>query len=86
MGVMGGKSDVSGLSGLSGGISSDHELGEYLRLLLHAAVEPLEPAGGGLKRIRARLAPRPRWAAGGFECRRPAEMPARRRPPCCRSS
>jgi hypothetical protein len=75
---MRGKSDVSGLSGLSGEISSDHELGDYLRLVLHAAVEPLEPADG-LKRIRARLA---RRAAGRFACRRPAEMPARR--PRCR--
>jgi len=79
---MRGKSDVSGLSGLPGEISSDAEMGEYLRLLLHAAVEPLEPAGGGLKRIRARLAPRRRRAAAGLACRRPAVMPARRRPPC----
>jgi len=79
---MRGKSDVSGLSGLPGGISSDAEMGEYLRLLLHAAVEPLEPADGGLQRIRARLAPRPRRAAAGLACRRPAETPARRRPRC----
>jgi hypothetical protein len=77
--VMRGK---SGVSGLSGGISSDHELGEYLRLLLHAAVEPIELTDGGLKRIRARLALRPRRAVGGLACRRPAEVPARRRPRC----
>ena len=78
-GVMRGK---SGVSGLSGGINSNHELGEYLRLLLHAAVEPIEQTDGGLKRIRARLARRPRRAAGRLACRRPAEMPARRRRRC----
>ena len=65
------------MSRLSGGISSDHELGEHLRLLFHAAVEPIELADGGLKRIRARLARRPQQAIGGFACRRPAEMPRR---------
>jgi hypothetical protein len=58
---MRGKSDVSRLFG---GISSDHEFGEYLRRLLRAAVEPIEPADGGLKRIRARVGQRPRRAAG----------------------
>jgi hypothetical protein len=72
----------SGVSGLSGGIDSTHELGEYLRLLLHAAVEPIEQTDGGLKRIRARLALRRQRAAGGLACRRPADMPARRRPRC----
>src|SRR5262245_3422546 len=66
---MGGK---SGVSGLAGGISSDHELGEYVRLLLRATVAPREPGEGGLNRIRARLGQRPRWAAGGLACRRPA--------------
>jgi len=66
---MGGK---SGVSGLAGGISSDHELGEYVRLLLRAAVESIEPGGGGLNRIRARLGQRPRRAAGGLACRRAA--------------
>ena len=76
---MRGKSDVSRLSG---GASSDHEFGEYLRSLLLAAVEPIEPADGGLKRIRARLGPRPRRAADGLACRQPADMPARRHPRC----
>jgi hypothetical protein len=75
---MRGKSDVSRLSG---GISSDHEFGEYLRGLLHAAVEPIDPAGGGLKQIRARLGQRTRRAARRLACRR-AEMPARRHPQC----
>ena len=66
MGVMRGKSDVSRLSG---GISSDHEFGDYLRRLLRAAVEPIEPADGGLKRIRARLGPAP--AAGSRRARVP---------------
>jgi len=66
---MGGK---SGVSGLAGGISSDHELGEYVRLLLRAAVESIEPGEGGLNRIRARLGQRPRRAAGGLACRRAA--------------
>jgi hypothetical protein len=81
MGVMRGKSDVSLLFG---GISSDHELGDYLRRLFRAAVEPIEPADGGLKRIRARLGQRPRRAAGGLAGRRAAEMPARRHPRCRR--
>ncbi len=76
---MRGKSDVSRLSG---GTSSDHEFGEYLRRLLLAAVEPIEPAGGGLKRIRARLGRRARRAAGALACQQPAEMPARRHPRC----
>lgn len=79
MGVMRGKSDVSRLFG---GISSDHEFGDYLRRLFQAAVEPIEPADGALKRIRARLGQRPRRAAGGLACRRAAEMPARRHPRC----
>ena len=79
MGVMRGKSDVSRLFG---GISSDHEFGDYLRLLLRAAVEPIEPADGGLKRIRARLGPRARRAASGLACRQPLEMPARWHPRC----
>ena len=66
---MGGK---SGVSGLAGGISSDHDFGDYLRHLLRAAVEPIEPAGDGLKRIRARLGQRPCRAAGGLACRRAA--------------
>jgi hypothetical protein len=66
---MGGK---SGLSGLPGGISSDHELGEYVRLLLRAAVESIEPGEGGLNRIRARLGQRSRRSAGGLACRRTA--------------
>ena len=49
---MRGKSDVSLMPG---GISSDSDFGEYLRGLLRAAVEPIEPADGGLKRIRALL-------------------------------
>ena len=65
------------MSRLSGGTSSDHELGEYLRLLLHEAAETIEPSDGGLKRIRARLARRRRRVAGRFACRRPAEIPAR---------
>ena len=76
---MRGKSDVSRLSG---GTSSDHEFGEYLRRLLLAAVEPIEPADGGLKRIRARLGQRPRRAADALACRQPAEMTARRHPRC----
>ena len=76
---MRGKSDVSRLSG---GTSSDHEFGEYLRSLLLAAVEPIEPADGGLKRIRARLGQRARRAATGLACRQPAEMPARRHQRC----
>ena len=79
---MGGKSDVSQLSG---GLSSEHELGEYLRQLLHAAVEPIEPADNGLKRIRARLALRLQRTVREFGCRRPAEMPARRHPRCQRA-
>jgi hypothetical protein len=71
---MRGKSDVSRLSG---GTSSDHEFGEYLRSLLLAAVEPIEPADGGLKRIRARLGQRARRAASGLACRQPLGMPAR---------
>jgi len=67
---MGGK---SGVSGLAGGISSDHELGEYVRLLLRAAVESIEPGEGGLNRIRARLGQRPRRSAGGLACRRAAD-------------
>jgi hypothetical protein len=66
---MGGK---SGVSGLAGGIGSDHELGEYVRLLLRAAVESIEPREGSLNRIRARLAQRPRRSAGGLACRRAA--------------
>jgi len=76
---MGGK---SGVSGLAGGTSSDHELGSYVRLLLRAAVESIEPAEDGLTRIRARLRHHPRRAAGGLECRRAAVMQARRRPRC----
>ena len=78
---MGGKSDVSRLSG---GISSDHDFGEYLRGLLRAAVEPIEPADGGLKRIRALLGQRSQRAAGGLACRQAAaaEMLARRHPRC----
>ena len=76
---MRGKFDVSRLSG---GTSSDHEFGEYLRSLLMAAVEPIEPADGGLKRIRARLGQRARRAASGLACRQPAEMPIRRHPRC----
>jgi hypothetical protein len=76
---MRGKSDVSRLSG---GTSSDHEFGEYLRSLLLAAVEPIEPADGALKRIRARLGQRARRAASGLVCRQPAGMPARRHPQC----
>ena len=70
------------MSRLPGGISSDHGLGEYLRLLLHEAVDTIEPTDGGLKRIRARLARRPQRAVGGFACRQSAMMPARRRPRC----
>jgi hypothetical protein len=66
---MGGK---SGVSGLPGGISSDHELGEYVRLLLRAAVESIEPGEGSLNRIRARLGQRLRRSAGGLACRRAA--------------
>ena len=79
---MGGKSGVSGLVGLAGGTSSDRELGEYVRLLLRAAVESIEPAEDDLARIRARLGQRPRRAAGGLACRRPAGMQARQRPRC----
>ena len=79
---MGGKSGVSGLVGLAGGTSSDPELGEYVRLLLRAAVESIEPAEDGLARIRARLGQRPRRAAGGLACRRAAGMRARQRPRC----
>ena len=70
------------MSRLPGGTISDHEFGEYLRGLLLAAVEPIEPADGGLKRIRARLAQPSRRAASGLACRQPAEMPARRHPRC----
>ena len=76
---MRGKSDVSRLSG---GISSDHEFGEYLRGLLRAAVEPIEPTDSGLKRIRARLGQRSQRSAAGLACRRAAVMPARRHPRC----
>ena len=76
---MGGK---SGVSGLAGGTSSDHELGSYVRLLLRAAVESIEPTEDGLTRIRARLRQRPRRAAGGLECRRAAVTQARQRPRC----
>jgi hypothetical protein len=85
---MGGK---SGVSGLARGTTSHHELGEYVRLLLRAAVESIEPAEDGLKRIRARLGQRPRRAtrglayrraAGGLACRRAAEMRARLHPRC----
>ena len=76
---MRGKSDVSLLSG---GISSDQEFGEYLRGLLRAAVEPIEPTDGGLKRIRARLGQRSQRATGGLACRLPGERPARRHPRC----
>ena len=78
---MRGKSDVSLMSG---GISSDHEFGEYLRGLLRATVEPIEPAEDGLKRIRALLGQRSRQAAAGLACRRAAaaQMPARRHPRC----
>ena len=76
---MRGESDVSRLPG---GISSDHGLGEYLRLLFHEAVETIEPTDSGLKRIRARLALRPKRAVAGFACRRPAEMAARQRLRC----
>jgi hypothetical protein len=69
---------------MSGGISSDHEFGEYLRGMLRAAVEPIEPADGGLNQIRALLGRRSRRAAGGLACRRAAaaEMPTRRHPRC----
>jgi len=73
---MGGK---SGVSGLAGGISSDHELGEYVRLLLRAAVESIEPGEGGLNRIRTRLGQRPRRSAGGLACRRATGQVAGRR-------
>jgi hypothetical protein len=76
---MGGK---SGVSGLAEGTSSDHELGSYVRLLLRAAVESIEPAEDGLTRIRARLGQRPRRAAGGLACRRAAGVRARQRPRC----
>ena len=76
---MRGESDVSLMSG---GISSDHDFGEYLRGLLRAAVEPIEPADGGLKRIRALLGQRSQWAAAGLACRQAAVMPARRHPRC----
>jgi hypothetical protein len=90
---MGGK---SGVSGMARGISSDHELGEYVRLLLQATVESVEPAEDGLKRIRARLGQRPRptvgglqrrWAAGRLTCRWAAGGLASRRDarrPACR--
>jgi len=67
---------------MSGGISSDHEFGEYLRGLLREAVEPIEPADGGLKRIRAPLGQRSRRAAGGLACRQAAGTPAGRHPRC----
>ena len=73
---MGGK---SGVSGLAGGISSDHELGEYVRLLLRAAVESIEPGEGGLNRIRTRLGQRLRRSAGGLACRRATGQVAGRR-------
>ena len=73
---MGGK---SGVSGLAGGISSDHELGEYMRLLLRAAVESIEPGEGGLNRIRTRLGQRLRRSAGGLACRRATGQVAGRR-------
>ena len=78
---MRGESDVSLMSG---GISSDHDFGEYLRGLLRAAVEPIEPADGGLKRIHALLGQHSQRVAGGLACRRAAaaEMPARRHPRC----
>ena len=78
---MRGKSDVSLMPG---GISSDHDFGDYLRGLFRAAVEPIEPADGGLTRIRALLGQRSRRAAGGLACRRAAAagMPARRHPRC----
>ncbi|HXZ69422.1 MAG TPA: hypothetical protein VEH31_00955 [Streptosporangiaceae bacterium] len=76
---MGGK---SGVSGLAGGISSDHEVGKCVRLLLLAAVESIEPAEDSLERIRARLGQHPRRAAGRLACRRAAEMQARQRPRC----
>ena len=79
---MGGKSGVSGLVGLAGGTSSDHELGEYVRLLLRAAVESIEPAEDGLEGIHARTGQRPRRADGGLACRRAAGMQARQRPRC----
>ena len=56
--------------------------GLFGAFLLLAAVEPIEPADGGLKRIRARLGQRARRAVSGLACRQPAEMPARRHPRC----
>jgi len=50
--------------------------------LLHEAVDTIEPADGGLKRIRALVARRRQRAVGGLACRRPAEMPTRRRLRC----
>lgn len=41
-------------------MTSDQELGEILRRALHEAVDPVEPAGDGLQRIRHRLE-QPRW-------------------------
>ena len=76
---MRGKSDVSLMPG---GISSDHDFGDYLRGLFRAAVEPIEPADGGLTRIRALLGQRSRRAAGGLACRVPPGLPARRHPQC----
>jgi len=73
---MGGK---SGVSGLAGGTSSDHELGSYVRLLLRAAVESIEPGEGGLNRIRTRLGQRLRRSAGGLACRRATGQVAGRR-------
>jgi hypothetical protein len=49
---------TSEVSGPAGGIASDREFAEYLRRLLTAAAESVEPAGDGLERIRARLGQR----------------------------
>jgi hypothetical protein len=49
---MRGRGDISGPGGDG---PSDQEFGEFLRRSLHAAMEPVEPAGDGLERIRARL-------------------------------
>jgi hypothetical protein len=69
---------------MPGGISPDQDFGDYLRGLLRAAVEPIEPAGGGLKRIRALLGRRSPAAAAGLACGRAAAagMPVRRHPRC----